>query len=78
MNLVNAINFIDQTKLEGQPTVEKIVPKLSEEETDTEGPHYNKGIYICHNHNYCIGFDLYCIQCISAVVVKSRNMEFGK
>ena len=32
MNLVNAMNFIDQTKIEGQPTVERIVPKLSEEE----------------------------------------------
>ena len=30
MNLVNAINFIDQTKLEGQPTEERIVPKLDE------------------------------------------------
>ena len=30
MNLVNAINFIDQTKLEGQPTEERIVPQLSD------------------------------------------------
>lgn len=30
LNLVNAINFIDQTKLEGQPTEERIVPQLSE------------------------------------------------
>lgn len=30
MNLVNAINFIDQTKIEGQPTEERIVPKLDE------------------------------------------------
>ncbi|MCR5130726.1 MAG: BatD family protein [Prevotella sp.] len=30
MNLVNAINFIDQTKLEGQPTEERIVPQLTE------------------------------------------------
>jgi hypothetical protein len=36
LNLVNAINFIDQTKLEGQPTVEKIVPKLSEEDKRTQ------------------------------------------
>ena len=27
LNLVNAINFIDQTKLEGQPTEERIVPQ---------------------------------------------------
>lgn len=32
LNLVNAINFIDQTKQEGQPTEERIVPKLSEED----------------------------------------------
>lgn len=32
MNLVNAINFIDQTKVEGQPTEEHIVPQLSENE----------------------------------------------
>ena len=32
LNLVNAVNFIDQTKLEGQPTEERIVPKLSEED----------------------------------------------
>ncbi|MCH4147462.1 MAG: BatD family protein [Prevotella sp.] len=32
LNLVNAINFIDQTKLEGQPTEERIVPKLTEED----------------------------------------------
>lgn len=32
MNLVNAINFIDQTKVEGQPTEERIVPQLSENE----------------------------------------------
>lgn len=29
LNLVNAINFIDQTKIEGQPTEERIVPELS-------------------------------------------------
>lgn len=29
-NLVNAVNFIDGTKLEGQPVEERIVPKLSE------------------------------------------------
>lgn len=32
MNLVNAVNFIDQTKIEGQPTEERIVPTLSENE----------------------------------------------
>lgn len=32
MNLVNAINFIDQTKVEGQPTEERIVLQLSENE----------------------------------------------
>ena len=35
MNLVNAINFIDLTKLEGQPTEERIVPKLTEGEERT-------------------------------------------
>lgn len=30
LNLVNAINFIDQTKQENVPTEERIVPKLSE------------------------------------------------
>lgn len=32
LNLVNAVNFIDSTKLEGQPTEERIVPKLSEDD----------------------------------------------
>ncbi len=32
LNLVNAVNFIDQTKLEGEPTEERIVPKLSEKD----------------------------------------------
>ncbi|MBR7042808.1 MAG: hypothetical protein IKI18_01275, partial [Prevotella sp.] len=32
LNLVNAINFIDQTKLEGQPTEERIVPQLSDDD----------------------------------------------
>lgn len=32
MNLVNAVNFIDQTKLEGQPTEERIVPQLTDNE----------------------------------------------
>lgn len=32
LNLVNAIHFIDQTKLEGEATEERIVPKLSEED----------------------------------------------
>lgn len=32
MNLVNAINFIDKTKQEGQPTEERIVPQLSEDD----------------------------------------------
>ncbi len=32
MNLVNAIHFIDETKLEGLPTEEKIVPKLDEKD----------------------------------------------
>ncbi len=31
LNLVNAINFIDETKLEGQPTEERIVPQITEE-----------------------------------------------
>lgn len=35
LNLVNAVNFIDQTKLEGQPTEERIVPKLSNEDIKT-------------------------------------------
>lgn len=30
LNLVNAINFIDTTKQEGQPTEQRIVPKLSD------------------------------------------------
>lgn len=32
LNLVNAINFIDKTKIENQPTTERIVPKLTEED----------------------------------------------
>jgi hypothetical protein len=32
LNLVNAVNFIDSTKLEGQPAEERIVPKLSEDD----------------------------------------------
>lgn len=36
LNLVNAINFIDQTKLEDQPTEERIVPKLSEDDKRTQ------------------------------------------
>lgn len=35
LNLVNAIHFIDQTKMENQPTEERIVPKLSEEDERT-------------------------------------------
>lgn len=30
LNLVNAVNFIDETKIEGQPTEEKIIPQLTE------------------------------------------------
>lgn len=32
LNLVNAVNFIDGTKLEGQPIEEKIVPHLSDDD----------------------------------------------
>lgn len=32
LNLVNAINFIDQTKIEGEATEERIVPKLSDDD----------------------------------------------
>ncbi|MBR6455659.1 MAG: hypothetical protein IKS72_01835, partial [Prevotella sp.] len=35
LNLVNAINFIDQTKIEGQPTEERIVPQLSDDDKKT-------------------------------------------
>lgn len=35
LNLVNAVNFIDQTKLENQPTEERIVPKLSDSDKKT-------------------------------------------
>ncbi len=35
LNLVNAVNFIDGTKIEGQATEEKIVPKLSETDRKT-------------------------------------------
>ncbi len=34
-NLLSAVHFIDETKLEGQPTEEKIVPKLSESDKRT-------------------------------------------
>ena len=30
LNLVNAIQFIDKTKIENQPTTEKIMPQLTE------------------------------------------------
>lgn len=36
MNLVNAINFIDQTKRNDLPTEERIVPKLTDEEIKTQ------------------------------------------
>lgn len=36
LNLVNAINFIDQTKIEGKPTEERIVPQLSESDKRTQ------------------------------------------
>lgn len=39
LNLVNAINFIDQTKLVNVPTEERIVPKLSEEDRRTNNTH---------------------------------------
>lgn len=32
LNLVNAVNFIDQTKIEDQPTEERIIPKLSKDD----------------------------------------------
>lgn len=32
LNLVNAVNFIDGTKLEGQPTEERIVPQLTDDD----------------------------------------------
>lgn len=35
LNLVNAVNFIDSTKIEGQATEEKIVPQLSENDKRT-------------------------------------------
>lgn len=35
LNLVNAVNFIDETKLEGQEVEEKIVPKLSDDDRKT-------------------------------------------
>lgn len=35
LNLVNAVNFIDQTKQENQPTEERIVPKLSDSDKKT-------------------------------------------
>lgn len=35
LNLVNAINFIDQTKIEGKPTEERVVPQLSENDKRT-------------------------------------------
>lgn len=36
LNLVNAINFIDQTKLENAPTEERVVPQLSQEDKRTK------------------------------------------
>jgi type VI protein secretion system component VasF len=35
-NLVNAIDFINQTKLENQPTEEVVKPQLSEQEQKTQ------------------------------------------
>ena len=35
-NLVNAINFIDQTKTDEEPTEEKVVPQLTNEEQKTQ------------------------------------------
>ena len=36
LNLVNAVNFIDQTKQENVPTEEKIVPTLSSEDQKSQ------------------------------------------
>jgi len=36
LNLVNAINFIDKTKIEGMPTSERVVSKLSEDDIKTK------------------------------------------
>jgi hypothetical protein len=46
LNLVNAINFIDETKLETQPTEEKIVPELSKEEKRSAVSRRNIKIFI--------------------------------
>ena len=35
-NLLNAVHFIDETKLEGEATTERIVPKLSAEDLKTK------------------------------------------
>jgi hypothetical protein len=35
MNLVNAINFIDETKRDDKPTEERVVPQLSENDQRT-------------------------------------------
>jgi hypothetical protein len=47
LNLVNAINFIDKTKLDSQPTEEKIMPKLSNEEKHSVADRRNIKLFIC-------------------------------
>ena len=47
MNLLNAINFIDQTKREDAPTEERIEPTLSEEEVRTRKTRVMLNVLLC-------------------------------
>ncbi len=61
MNLVNAIEFINQTKLENVPTEEKIVPEMTKEEAERKGRRMWLIIAIAGLALVCIGLFSYVV-----------------
>ncbi len=69
MNLVNAIEFINSTKIENLPTEEKILPQLTEEEIRRQGRRIGLIVAICVAAAVCAGlFSYVVIETISLMV----------
>lgn len=61
MNLVNAINFIDQTKRDEQPTEERIVPELTADESKTRKSRITIKALLWIVGTLIVGIFAYCI-----------------
>ncbi len=69
MNLVNAVSFIDQTKKEGQPTEERIVPKLSDNDKKMQANRFIIKVLLAIISFYIVALLIYIVYYVSTLLI---------